>query len=111
MTQYGMSHDNSEKADRYKARDAARKQEEEDPQFILEQKRRLEQRIVIAEDPSNKYHIWQESPSHDHDKDFFNKDKVNLFGTLTWNTTKKSQESKKKSKKKKSKKVTFLRFV
>jgi hypothetical protein len=105
MTQYSSRSNDFEKDDRFKARDAARKQEEEDPQFIAEQKRMLEQRIAIAEEPGNKYHIWQEDPSHDHDKDFFNKDKGNIYGKLTWKDNKNnSDDDGKKKKSKKSKK-------
>lgn len=93
--------DYDNKNDRYKARDAARKLEEETPEFIAEQKRMLEQRISIAEATGDKYGIWQEAPSHDHDKDFFNKDSV--YGQLEWNKSEKSKKHKKKHKKHKKK--------
>lgn len=84
-------------------RDAARKLEEQTPEFKAEQQRMLEQRIAIAESTDNKYNIWQDSPTHEHDKDFFNKD--NAYGVLTWNQEKdkKSKKHKKKSKKHKKK--------
>jgi hypothetical protein len=93
-----------EKDERYKEIDAAKRAEEENPEFIAEQKRMLDQRIAIAENSGNKYNIWQQSPSRDHDKDFFDKDKTNIYGQLSWNDTEKSKKSHKKSKKKKSKK-------
>ncbi len=104
MTQYSSRNNDFEKDDRYKARDAARKQEEEDPKFIAEQKRMLEQRIAIAETPGNIYHIWQDNPSHDHDKEFFNNDKGNVYGKLSWKDKNSDDGSKKKKKSKKSKK-------
>lgn len=103
-----MERDYSSK-DRYQnPRDAARKLEEQTPEFIAEQKHMLEQRIAIAENTDNKYNIWQDSPTHEHDKEFFNKEKGNIFGVLTWNQedkkSKKSHKKKSKKHKKKSKK-------
>ena len=91
--------------DRYEnPRDAARKMEEQTPEYIAEQKRILEQRIAIAESTENKYNIWQDSPTHSHDKDFFNKEKGNIFGPLKWNQEEKSHKKHKKKSKKHKKK-------
>jgi len=87
--------------EQYRSRDATTKVD--DPEFIAEQESMREQRIAISESTNNKYGIWATSPSHDHDKEFFNNDKGNIYGKLTWNKTEKSKSQKKKSKKHKKK--------
>jgi hypothetical protein len=83
----------------------AKKNVEESEQVLLERKRRLEQRIEIAESKANKYRIWQDSPTHSHDSEFFNDEKGNIYGKLKYNQSEKELLNEKKSKKhKKSKK-------
>lgn len=95
--------------------------EEEEARLAAERSRRLKKRIEIA-DTIGKRSIWNESPSHCHDADFFNNDKSNPFGKLRYDQIdnpsgakkrehskerhhkkKKSKKSKKKSKKHKKK--------
>ena len=77
----------------------------------LERQSRLKQRIEIACNP-RKRNVWQHSPTHCHDNEFFNDEKSNQFGKLKYNeevkkskhsdsSHKKSKKHKKKSKKKK----------
>lgn len=82
----------------------------------IEQKKRLERRIEIAEKGpqlttasfSSSRRVWCESPTHNHDTETFNNDKGNLYGKLRYNLTEaeksKEREEKKSSSKKKKKK-------
>lgn len=92
----------NKRSERTSGRDAANKVE--DPEFLAEQERMREQRILIAESTGNKYGIWASSPSHDHDKEFFSNDKGNIYGKLTWNKSEKSHKKKSKKSKKNKKK-------
>ena len=86
---------------------------ERDEEKEAEQARRLKRRIEIAEEGARQS-IWPASPVHDHDGDFFNGDKVNLFGKLKYNKhsgdddtdtdSDSDEDGKSKSKKKKKKK-------
>lgn len=76
-------------------------------------KKRIKKRIDIAELGSAKRSIWQDSPTHNHDEDFFNDQKGNTFGRLTYNLVdggkssshhKRKHHKKEKKKSKKSKK-------
>lgn len=93
-----------ERLEREKEREKRREEERE-----AELKRILEKRIEIAENGS-KYSVWQHSPQHCHDTDFFNNEKNNPYGKLKYNLIKNggeeadSKEKSKKDKKKKSKK-------
>jgi hypothetical protein len=71
---------------------------------IQERQRRLKRRIDISVQPT-KRNIWQQSPTHPHDNDFFNSEKNNPFGKLKYNESENKKDSEsKKSKKHKSKK-------
>lgn len=109
------SYDKYEKGDRHSKENQANSEEKQ-----LERQNRLKQRIEIAANP-RKRNIWQHSPTHCHDTEFFTSDKSNQFGKLKYNDDgkkhkhhsdsetnsqhnhhkKKSKKHKKKSKKKK----------
>lgn len=83
--------------------------EEEQKRRELEQKKRLERRIEIAEKGcSTGRQVWMDSPSHCHDAETFNNEKGNEFGKLKYNLTEternESQKRKKDKKEKKKKK-------
>lgn len=66
---------------------------------IEEEENRLKHRIEITERGTKKAG-WQDSPSHDHDADFFDKDKTNIYGRLKYNLSKSDEDKKKRRKRK-----------
>jgi hypothetical protein len=72
----------------------------ESEEKIRERELRLKQRIQIAAN-STKQSIWQHSPTHSHDNDFFNNEKNNPFKKLKYDETIETNDGKKKSKKNK----------
>lgn len=91
--------------------------EEEQKRREMEQKKRLERRIEIAEKGFvSRYHVWMDSPAHNHDSETFNNEKDSLYGKLRYNLSesekkserkehKRKKDKKKKKKSKKSKKA------
>ena len=89
-----MTHGGS---DYYDKKDRIKETKIETEEQIQERQKRLEQRIEISVE--SKRDIWQHSPTHPHDSDFFNSDKTNPFGRLKYDQDEKKKSSVTKQKK------------
>jgi hypothetical protein len=79
--------------------------EEEIKRREIEQKKRLDNRIEIAEKGAQiTRQVWNESPTHNHDAEIFNLDKGNEYGKLRYNLTEQEKTKEKHEKKKANKK-------
>ena len=94
----------NDKNDRFngqKTRESGKNNDETEA-IAEERKRLLDERIKIAE--TSQKSIWQDSPTHVHDSEFFNDDKGNIYGKLKYDMSEKEASKKHKKKSKKSKK-------